>query len=153
MSIICCIEHLGSKIHREKKYIQETATTLNGMVAVKLNMLEYQGCHLCNTQRRIWGCYNIQDGTFCDKCFQQHHQKHSEKLGNFLQFPEQQSLQNKTNFKDVHVNTFPARNYSFKVSNRNTRIMSEICSVNDAVLMSLLLTLNRLHTFFWGFHC
>ena len=52
--------------------------------------------------------------------------------------------------------------YLFKVNNRNTREMCQICSkltikkpddVNDLVLMSLLLPLNIFHIIFCRFHC
>ena len=54
--------------------------------------------------------------------------------------------------------------YLFKVNNRNTRIMCEIClkvtikaperrQWRHTGLVSLLLTLNRLHTLFWCCHC
>ena len=56
----------------------------------------------------------------------------------------------------------PANIYMFKVNNESTRSICEICSkltiktpnkVNGAILVSLLLTLNICHTFFWCFHC
>ena len=45
--------------------------------------------------------------------------------------------------------TYPGGTYLFKANNGNTRTMREICSN----LVSLLLTLNRFHTFFWCFYC
>ena len=55
-----------------------------------------------------------------------------------------------------------ADNYMLKVNNRNTRTRCQICSksiikkqnnVIDAVLVSLLLTLNIFNTMLWGFYC
>ena len=56
----------------------------------------------------------------------------------------------------------PAGNYLFKINNRNTRKMCEICSKliirhqNSAigvVLVSVLLTLNIFHTILYCFYC
>ena len=56
---------------------------------------------------------------------------------------------------------YPTGSYLFKVRMKKIRATSEICSkltikpsndVNDNILVSLLLTLNRTHPFFWSFH-
>ena len=52
----------------------------------------------------------------------------------------------------------PTGIYLFEVNNRNSRTMWEIClnltiNINDVVLVSSMLTLNRFHTLFWCFHC
>ena len=52
----------------------------------------------------------------------------------------------------------PTGIYLFEVNNRNSRTMWEIClnltiNINDVVLVSSVLTLNRFHTLFWCFHC
>ena len=55
------------------------------------------------------------------------------------------------------VKIIPARNYMFKVNNRNTRTRCEICSkltiktLERRVLVSLLLTLNIFQTLFYSF--
>ena len=58
----------------------------------------------------------------------------------------------------------PTGIYLFKVNNGNIRTIRETCSkliiktpdrinyVTDVVLASLMLTLNRIYTFFWYFH-
>ena len=56
-------------------------------------------------------------------------------------------------------NIFLVRVYLFKVNNENTRKMCEICwkltieTPEWRLLVSLLLPLNRFHTWFWCFHC
>ena len=63
---------------------------------------------------------------------------------------------------DTTYITIPAGNYMFKISNRNTGKKCEICSkltikipahAIGVVLVSLLLTLNIFHTFFYCFYC
>ena len=64
------------------------------------------------------------------------------------------------NNKDIKMTSFDVGLssddvYMFKVNNGKTRT-PELRHQNDAneiVLVSLLLTLNRFHTFFWCFHC
>ena len=72
--------------------------------------------------------------------------------------------QNLKQWNDIH-GRYPKDIHLFKVDNGNSRALCEICSklkkrhlndVNDVVLVSLLLTLNRLLHFtplFWCFHC
>ena len=48
---------------------------------------------------------------------------------------------------------YPAGNYMYKVNNRNIRTRCEICSKLAIKRLSLLLTLNIFHTFFWCFFC
>ena len=63
--------------------------------------------------------------------------------------------------KSSLISFSPASINLLKVSNKNTRKICEICSkltmktpdVIDAVLVSLLLTLNGFRTFFWCFYC
>ena len=55
-------------------------------------------------------------------------------------------------------NHVPAGIYLFKVNNRNTWTMYEICSkltikIPERCWWSLLLTLNRFHTLLWYFYC
>ena len=69
--------------------------------------------------------------------------------------------ENKSLFK--HRNKrWPAGTYLFRVNNGNTKTMCEICSkltiktpndVSDVVLVSLMLSLNSFHAFFWCFYC
>ena len=68
---------------------------------------------------------------------------------------------NKKGIKTISIDV-PAGIYFFKVINRNTRAICEVCSkltikipeqhqneVTDAVLMSLLMALKRFYKFFW----
>ena len=69
-----------------------------------------------------------------------------------------QRVKMETSHKNWFNKPYPAGNYMFKVKNRNSRTMSEICSeltmmAPGAILVSLLLILNIFYTLFWCFYC